>query len=96
MDSVEEVACPLRTDDGAEVLMFSCSGLFWLQPFVARRLAELGWEVPVLHGYKCAISLAKMMIDLGESASGLMFPPARPKRLHVDLLGHLEDDVERR
>ena len=82
-DAVEEAveqAVAAIEEDGAEVIMFSCSGLFWLQPFVQQRLTELGWEVPVLHGYKCAISLVKMMIDLGVDASGLMFPSDRPKR----------------
>lgn len=60
--------------------MFSCSGLFWLQPHVQARLDAMGWEVPVLHGYKCAIAQAKLLIDLGVSASGLMYPPDRPKR----------------
>ncbi len=78
-EAVEQAVAAIE-EDGAEVIMFSCSGLFWLQPFVAQRLAALGWEVPVLHGYKCAISVAKLMIDLGESASGLMFPSDRPKR----------------
>jgi len=82
-DAVEEAvaeAVAAIEEDGAEVIFFSCSGLFWLQPFVQQRLDDLGWEVPVLHGYKCAISHAKMMIDLGVDASGLMFPPARPRR----------------
>ena len=40
----------------------------------------MGWEVPVLEGYRCAISLAKMMVDLGVDASGLMFPGDRPRQ----------------
>lgn len=82
-DAVEEAvaeAVAAIEEDGAEVIMFSCSGLFWLQPFVQARLDAMGWEVPVLHGYKCAIAQAKMMIDAGVSASGLMYPPDRPKR----------------
>jgi len=66
--------------DGAEVITFGCSGLFWLRPFVERRLTEIGWEVPVLEGYTCAISLAKMFVDLGVDASGLTFPPDRPRK----------------
>lgn len=82
-DAVEEAvaeAVAAIEEDGAEVIMFSCSGLFWLQPFVQARLDEMGWEVPVLHGYRCAIAVAKMMIDLNLSASGLMFPGDRPVR----------------
>lgn len=67
-------------DDGAEVITFGCSGTFWLQPFVQKRLSEMGWEVPVLEGYSCSIALAKAMVDLGVNASGLLFPCDRPKK----------------
>jgi Asp/Glu/hydantoin racemase len=67
-------------EDGAEVITFGCSATFWLRPFLQQRLAELGWEIPVLDGYSCAISLAKMMVNLGVDASGLQFPSDRPKK----------------
>jgi len=67
-------------EDGAEVITFGCSGTFWLQPFVQKRLNEMGWEVPVLEGYSCSIVLAKAMVELGVNASGLLFPSDRPKK----------------
>jgi Asp/Glu/hydantoin racemase len=67
-------------DDGAEVITFGCSDAFWLQPFLRRRLQEMGWEVPVLEGYSCAIALAKLLVDLGVDASGLTFPSDHPRR----------------
>jgi Asp/Glu/hydantoin racemase len=67
-------------EDGAEVITFGCSGLFWLQPFVQKQLTEIGWEVPVLEGYSCAITLAKTLVDLGVDASGLAYPGDRPKK----------------
>jgi Asp/Glu/hydantoin racemase len=67
-------------EDGAEVITFGCSDAFWLQPFLQKRLAEMGWEAPVLEGYSCAIVLAKLYVDLGVDASGLMFPGDRPRR----------------
>lgn len=67
-------------EDGAEVITFGCSDAFWLKPFLERRLAQAGWEVPVLEGYSCAIALAKLYVDLGLSASGLAFPAERPRR----------------
>ena len=67
-------------EDGAEVITFGCSGTFWLQPFVQKRLDEMGWEIPVLEGYSCAIELAKVMVSLGVDASGLTFPSDRPKQ----------------
>lgn len=67
-------------EDGAEVITFGCSATFWMQPYLERRLHELGWEVPVLEGYRCALGLAKMMVDLGLTASGLTFPGDRPQK----------------
>jgi allantoin racemase len=67
-------------EDGAEVITFGCSATFWMQPFLQQRLNEIGWEVPVLEGYSCAINLAKAMVRLGVSASGLTFPGERPKK----------------
>lgn len=67
-------------EDGAEVITFGCSATFWLKPYVQKGLAELGWEVPVLEGYSCAIELAKTMIDLGVTASGLWFPGDNPMK----------------
>jgi len=34
----------------------------------------------VLEGYSCAIVLAKLYVDLGVDASGLMFPGDRPRQ----------------
>jgi hypothetical protein len=43
-------------------------------------LREIGWEIPVLEGYSCAIVRAKLFVDLGVDASGLQFPSERPKQ----------------
>ncbi len=67
-------------EDGAEVITFGCSATFWMQPYVEKRLHEMGWEIPVLEGYRCALGLAKMMVDLGLNASGLMYPGDRPQK----------------
>ena len=67
-------------EDGAEVITFGCSATFWLQPFVQKGLNKLGWEIPVLEGYSCAITLAKAMVDLGVDVSGLLLPSDRPKK----------------
>lgn len=67
-------------EDGADVITFGCSALFWLKPVLQKRLDALGWEVPVLEGYSCAITLAKALVDLKQSASGLVYPSAHPKR----------------
>lgn len=68
--AVAEAVDPIE-EDGADVIMFGCSGSFWLKPFLQQRLDEVGWEVPVLEGYGCAIELAKIMVDMGVTVSGL-------------------------
>ena len=35
---------------------------------------------PVLEGYSCAITLCKTLVDLGLTASGLVYPNAHPKK----------------
>ena len=67
-------------EDGADVITFGCSALYWLQPVLQKRLSDMGWEVPVLESYSCAITLCKAMVDLGVSASGLVYPSAHPKK----------------
>lgn len=69
--------------DGAEVIMFGCSLLFWLQPFVQRGLSELGWDVPVLEGYSCAFAQARLQLALGLDVSGLAYPTDRPGRRRI-------------
>jgi len=67
-------------EDGAEVITFGCSDVFWLQTFLQKRLNDLGWEIPILEGYSSAIVLAKLFVNLGVDASGLKFPGERPKK----------------
>ncbi len=78
-DAVNAAVAAIQ-EDGAEVITFGCSGTFWLSSFVKARLKEMGWDVPVLEGYSCAIELAKLMVDLGVDASGLWFPSDSPKQ----------------
>jgi allantoin racemase len=68
-------------EDGADVITFGCSGTFWLQPHLKQRLSDMGWDVPVLEGYSCAITLCKALVDLGVTVSGTVFPADRPKKI---------------
>lgn len=77
--AVEEAVAAIE-EDGAEVITFGCSASFWLQPVLQQRLNDIGWEIPVLEGYRCAIQLAKLMVDLKIDASGLTFPGDHPKK----------------
>ena len=67
-------------EDGADVITLGCSGTFWLQPYLQQRLNEIGWDVPVLEGYRCAITLCKLLVDIGVTASGNVYPADRPKK----------------
>lgn len=80
LDAAVAAAEAAIEDDGAEVVTFGCSATFWMQPFLQKRLNEIGWEVPVLEGYSCAITLAKAMVDMGLSASGLTYPGDHPRK----------------
>lgn len=77
--AVKEAVAAIE-EDGAEVITFGCSALFWMRPILEKRLDDMGWEIPVLEGYSCAIVLAKTMVSLGVDASGLAFPGPRPKK----------------
>ncbi len=77
--AVKEAVAAIE-EDGAEVITFGCSDVFWLQTFLQKRLSEMGWEIPVLEGYSSAIVLAKLFVNLGIDASGLKFPSDRPKQ----------------
>jgi allantoin racemase len=77
--SVAEAVAAIE-EDGAEVIILGCSAAYWMQPLLQQRLEELGWEAPVLEGYRCAIEVAKTLVDLGVDASGLAFPGERPRK----------------
>jgi Asp/Glu/hydantoin racemase len=67
-------------EDGAETIILGCSAAFWMQPFLQQRLQAIGWEVPVLEGYRAAIEMAKLLAGLGVSVSGLAFPRDNPRK----------------
>jgi allantoin racemase len=77
--AVAEVVAAIE-EDGAEVIMTGCSMAYWMQPHLQSRLHELGWDIPVLEGYRCAIEQAKLLVGLGVDASGLAFPSLRPRK----------------
>lgn len=68
-------------EDGAESLILGCSAMYWMRPHLERRLAGLGWEVPVLEGYRCAIEMAKLLANLGVCVSGVAFPRDDARRV---------------
>jgi Asp/Glu/hydantoin racemase len=77
--AVEEAVAAIEKD-GADVITFGCTGLMWMQPFVQRRLEEIGYEVPVLHSHKCAIELAKALVNMKLKQSKIAFPSKEAKQ----------------
>lgn len=80
LDAAVEESIAAIEEDGAEVIVLGCSAAYWLQPLLQKRLEEIGWEIPVLEGYRCAIQMAKTLVDLGIDASGLAFPGEKPTK----------------
>jgi len=66
-------------NDGAESFIIGCSAAYWLAPVLQARLDALGWEAPVLEGYRCAIEQAKTLVNLGLDVSGLAMPSDNPR-----------------
>jgi allantoin racemase len=66
--------------DGADVLLIGCNELLWIHPWAKKRLSELGYEVPLLHPYACAIEMARSLVSMKLSQSGFAFPSHRPKK----------------
>ena len=81
LEAAVQAAVAAIEEDGAEVLMLGCSAAFWLQTPLRARLLDIGWDVPVLEGYSCAIAMAKLLVGLGVDASGLAFPGDPPPRI---------------
>lgn len=84
-NAVEQAEAALR-EDGAEVITLGCSGVFWLQPYIKKGLEQRGWDVPVLEGYSASIEHAKLLVNLGVTASGITFMPDHPKRLPTKII----------
>lgn len=76
--SVRESVAAIE-EDGAEVLIIGCSAAYWMQAGLQDRLRSLGWDIPVLEGYRCAIEMAKALANLRLTASGLAFPSDHPR-----------------
>ncbi len=66
--------------DGADVIVVGCAALMYIQPLAQKRLKELGYDVPVLHPFKCEIEMAKALVEMKVSQSRLAFPPRVPKK----------------
>lgn len=66
--------------DGADVIVCGCTAILLIQPLVQEKLRELGYDVPVLHGYKCAIEMARSLVNMKVSQSKFAFPNKIPRK----------------
>ena len=66
--------------DGADVIVMGCAALMYIQPLAQKRLKDLGYDVPVLHPFKCAIEMAKAMVNMKVSQSKFAYPNRGPKK----------------
>ena len=66
--------------DGADVIVVGCNQLLWIQPLAQKRLKESGYDVPVLHPYKCAIEVAKSLVNMKACQSMFAFPDGTPRK----------------
>jgi allantoin racemase len=60
--------------DGADVIVIGCTVLTWIQPIAQERLNEMEYNVPVLHPFKCAIEMAKALLNMNVTQSKYAFP----------------------
>ncbi|MEM2704619.1 MAG: aspartate/glutamate racemase family protein [Candidatus Bathyarchaeia archaeon] len=74
IDKAVQEAVNAIDNDGADVITFGCTGLMWMQPHVQKRLKELGYDVPVLHSIKCAVEVAKALVNMKQTHSKMAFP----------------------
>lgn len=61
--------------DGAEAIIFGCTGLFGCAGGVAQGLRERGIDVPVIDPIPTAVNLAAALVRAGLSHSALTYPP---------------------
>ncbi|MDP6483718.1 MAG: aspartate/glutamate racemase family protein [Nitrospinota bacterium] len=69
--------------DGADLIVCGCTALVVAQPLAQERLIEAGYDIPVLHSYRCAIEMAKSLVKMKVSQSKYAFPSKEPKKRMV-------------
>jgi Asp/Glu/hydantoin racemase len=60
--------------NGADVIVMGFAALIYIQPLAQKRLRELGYDVPVLYPFKCAIEMAKALVNMKVSQSKFAYP----------------------
>lgn len=79
VDAMEKQAREAVEKDGADTLILGCTALSWLVPFVRQRLAERGFDVPVVEPIHAAVTLARSLVTMRLNHSRVAFPTNEPK-----------------
>ena len=82
-DAFVQEAIKAVEQDGADVIVCGCTALTLVQPIAQERLIAAGYEIPVLHSYRCAIEMAKSLVRMKVSQSKYAFPSKAPKKRMV-------------
>lgn len=84
---VEEAALAVR-EDGADTIVFGCTGMTGVARQVAERLSAQGIDVPVVDPAPAALKLCELLVDMRLSQSRRAFLTPGPKAMpgYPDLL----------
>ena len=74
IDPLVEEAVRAIEDDGAEIILFGCTGMTGLAEAVAIQLQAQEYDVPVIDPGILTLKMAELLVDLGLSQSKLSFP----------------------
>lgn len=85
---VEEAARAVR-EDGADTIVFGCTGMTGVARRVAEALRGQGFDVPVIDPAPAALKVCELLVDMRLSQSRRAFPPPAPKGMagFPDLVG---------
>ena len=78
--ALAEEAVRAVEDDGADAIVFGCTGMLGCAEAVRRGLLAKGYDVPVIDPVPWAITMAAGLVDAGLSHSKITYeqPPAKP------------------
>jgi allantoin racemase len=79
VQTLVDLSNTILKEDGAHVLIPGCTGLAGLAPRIQAKLAEHGWDVPVLDPPSVAVNLAESMVhmSLTQSKRTYEYPPSK-------------------
>jgi allantoin racemase len=74
IDAMTDAALLALRQDRAEAITFDCTGLSSMVPTIKQRLADAGFDVPVINPVAAAMKLAEGLVELGLCHSKLTYP----------------------